>query len=180
MPAGHALRVSLSSSYWPWAWPSPEPVTLTLQDGRLRLPVRPRREEPEPPPFGAPEWGEPLAVETIEPGRTSREHSHDNGTHEIVFEWDVGGRRRLARRGPRWTTGASRPTGSSTGIRCRPPSRPVAARRSRDSWHARVDTHSAMSATASEFLVTQRLDAFEGDEQVYSRTWEFVFPRDGV
>ena len=29
VPAGHALRLALSPTYWPWIWPSPEPVTLT-------------------------------------------------------------------------------------------------------------------------------------------------------
>jgi hypothetical protein len=37
-----------------------------------------------------------------------------------------------------------------------------------------------MTCTATEFIVEQRLDAYEGDEQVYSRTWELSFPRDGV
>jgi hypothetical protein len=36
-----------------------------------------------------------------------------------------------------------------------------------------------MTSTATEFLVTQRLDAFEGDERVYTRKWEMRFPRDG-
>ena len=42
-PAGHRLRVALSSSYWPIAWPSPEPVVLTVRTGKsaLYLPVRP-------------------------------------------------------------------------------------------------------------------------------------------
>ena len=43
LPAGHRLRVAVSSTYWPWAWPSPEPVTLTLHGGTLELPVRPPR-----------------------------------------------------------------------------------------------------------------------------------------
>jgi hypothetical protein len=37
-----------------------------------------------------------------------------------------------------------------------------------------------MTATATEFLVTQELDAYEGDERVYARTWTLTFPRDGV
>ena len=51
---------------------------------------------------------------------------------------------------------------------------------SRGAWRTRVQTHSEMTATGVEFLVEQRLDAYEGDEQVYSRTWELSFPRDGV
>ncbi|HKL78580.1 MAG TPA: CocE/NonD family hydrolase, partial [Gammaproteobacteria bacterium] len=45
-PAGHRLRLSLSTSYWPLAWPPPEPVQLTLQTGvsEFVLPVRPPQE----------------------------------------------------------------------------------------------------------------------------------------
>ncbi len=37
-----------------------------------------------------------------------------------------------------------------------------------------------MSSTATEFLISQRLDAYEGEEQVYSRIWELSIPRDNV
>jgi hypothetical protein len=50
----------------------------------------------------------------------------------------------------------------------------------RGDWQTRVETESRMTSTATEFLVTQRLDAFEGDAEVYSRSWELAFPRDGV
>ena len=30
LPAGHRLRLAISTSYWPIAWPSPEPATLTI------------------------------------------------------------------------------------------------------------------------------------------------------
>ena len=101
VPAGHALRLAVSTVYWPWAWPSPEPVTLTLHGGRAP-PARPRapRDDPQPA-FGAPEQADALAVETIEPGRTNRTQTFDlaTGTHEIRFEWDVGGHRRLVEAG---------------------------------------------------------------------------------
>jgi hypothetical protein len=45
---------------------------------------------------------------------------------------------------------------------------------------ASAATESRMTGTAKEFRVDQRLDAFEGGERVYSRTWELTFPRDGV
>jgi uncharacterized protein len=47
-------------------------------------------------------------------------------------------------------------------------------------WHSRVETDSHMTATATDFLVTHALDAYEGDERVYARTWTLTFPRDGV
>ena len=62
-PAGHRIRVALSTAYWPIVWPSPEPVTLTVFAGRgsaLLLPVRApqaidRRLRPFAEPVTAPE-----------------------------------------------------------------------------------------------------------------------------
>ncbi len=183
MPAGHRLRVAISTSYWPWAWPSPEPVTLTLHGGRLLLPVRGRSEEPRPPPFEQPEWAEPLEVEVIEPGRTRRAHRHDpaTGSHELEFEWDVGGHRRLVEAGTEmldtnlttYRIVDGDPLSASVHVRC-------TSALGRGEWRTRVETDSRMRSTATEFLVAQRLEAFEGDDRVYERRWELAFPRDGV
>jgi putative CocE/NonD family hydrolase len=37
IPAGHRLRIAISTSYWPIAWPSPEPATVTVNPARSRL-----------------------------------------------------------------------------------------------------------------------------------------------
>ena len=50
----------------------------------------------------------------------------------------------------------------------------------RGDWHTRVETDSHMTATADEFLVTHTLDAYEGQERVFSRTWTLAFLREGV
>ncbi len=182
VPAGHALRVSVSTVYWPLVWPSPEPVTLTLHEGRLLLPVRERRDDPEPA-FGPPEQADPPAVETLEPGVTNRTHTLDiaTGEREICFEWDVGGRRRLVEAGTemfdtnlthyRITEGD--PLSAAVHVRC------VTAL-GRGPWQTRIETESDMTCTATEFLVTQRVDAYEGSDHVRSRTWDLRFPRDGV
>jgi len=182
IPVGHALRVAISTVYWPWAWPSPEPVTLTLHGGTLHLPVRPALEDPQPA-FGPPEQAGALAVETIEPGRTNRVQSFDlaTGVHEIRFEWDVGGHRRLVEAGTemadtnvttyRITEGD--PLSAEVRVRCM-------SALGRGDWQTRVETDSRMTSTATEFLVTQRLGAYEGGERVASRRWDLRFPRDGV
>ena len=62
-PAGHRLRLALSTSYWPMAWPPPEPVRLTvaLAGCRLLLPVRPPRPEDRAlRPLGEPVTAPPL------------------------------------------------------------------------------------------------------------------------
>jgi predicted acyl esterase len=40
-PAGHRVRLALSTAYWPMIWPCPEKATLLISGGALDLPVRP-------------------------------------------------------------------------------------------------------------------------------------------
>jgi hypothetical protein len=182
VPAGHALRLSLSTVYWPWAWPSPEPVTLTLHGGTLRVPLREPGDEPQPE-FGPPEQAGPLAQEILERGVTNRTQTYDlaTGTHEIRFEWDVGGHRRLVDAGTamadtnvttyRITDGD--PLSAEVHVACM-------SALGRGDWQTRIETESRMTATATEFLVSQRADAYEGADLVRSRAWELRFPREGV
>ena len=119
----------------------------------------------------------------LEPGETHRRHSHDpaTGAHEVEFEWDVGGHRRLVEAGTEmhdtnlttYRIVDGDPLSAEVHVRC-------SSALGRGDWQTRVDTESRMSSTATEFLVTQRLDAYEGDERIYSRSWELALPRDGV
>jgi putative CocE/NonD family hydrolase len=187
IPAGHRLRVAISTAYWPWAWPAPEPATLTVFAGpacRLELPVRPPQDaDAALAPFGEPEWSQPLGQEVLRSDPTSRTLSRDlaTGAHELTFRWDVGGRRRLAGNGVELddTNGTTYRIVDgdplSASVRCR-----CGSTLARGDWHTRVETDSRMTATTTEFLVTHALDAYEGDERVYARTWTLSFPRDGV
>src|SRR5204862_2099890 len=40
-PAGHRIRLALSTAYWPIIWPAPEKATLLIVGCTLDLPVRP-------------------------------------------------------------------------------------------------------------------------------------------
>ena len=44
----------------------------------------------------------------------------------------------------------------------------------RDDWHARVETSSTMSATEDEFLVSNDLQAYEGNTRVYAERLVFA------
>ena len=93
----------------------------------------------------------------------------------------MGGHRRLAGGGPElddsnvttYRIVDGDPLSASVRSRC-------SSTLARDGCHTRVETDSHMTATAGEFLVTHALDAYEGDERVYARTWTLRFPRDGV
>ena len=45
---------------------------------------------------------------------------------------------------------------------------------------AEIRTHSAMSCDATHFHLRDTLQAFEGDERIFERTWERSIPRDHV
>jgi hypothetical protein len=179
--------VAVSTAYWPWAWPSPEPATLTVfagPDSRLALPLRaPRDADAALPSFAAPEWSAPLEQEVLRSDPTSRTLGRDlaDGAHEMRFQWDVGGHRRLADGGPElddtnvttYRIVDGDPLSASVRARC-------SSTLARDGWHTRIETDSHMTATATDFLVTHALDAYEGDERVYARTWTLRLPREGV
>ena len=122
------------------------------------------------PDFGPPEWSAPLA------GRDDRARRHDaharpttrppartscasSGTSAAIAASSTAA--------SRWTTPTSRPTASSTATRCRPACACSAARRSAAARGARAWRPTAeMTATAAEFLVHHRLDAYEGDRRI--------------
>jgi hypothetical protein len=43
-----------------------------------------------------------------------------------------------------------------------------------------IDTRTHMHATATEFVITGTLDAYEGETRVFSREWDCRVPRDHV
>jgi hypothetical protein len=183
-PAGHRLRVAVSSSYWPWAWPSPESVTLTVLGGELALPVRPPRTEDEAlPDFGEPEQAPPLEVEHVAaaPGGRSIRRDLATGLVEQTFDWDVGGTVRLVpidlvsddASHVVYSITEGDPLSASVRFRAR-------TGMGRGEWSTRAEVTSTMTADAEAFNVTSALDAYEGATRVFARTWSWRFPRDHV
>src|SRR5262245_58750588 len=89
-PAGHRIRLALSTAYWPIAWPAPEPGPVTLYTGSstLTLPVRP----PDPaddvlPALPPVETAPPLGVTAHAPARTERVVHHDAISGEVTLDW---------------------------------------------------------------------------------------------
>jgi uncharacterized protein len=183
VPAGHRIRLAVSPTYWPWAWPSPEPVTLSLFSGgsTARLPVWTEPgEHPPPAHFADPERA-PMPPHEPLGGGSGREVRRDvgTGTVEVTSTGDAGHRllddgleyREQERDAFRITDGD-------------PLSATVRSDRTfsvgRGEWQTTVAVTSTMSATAAAFLVTNVLDAYEGDWRVFAKTWHIEVPRDFV
>lgn len=184
LPAGHCWRVALSPTHWPLIWPSPRPVTLTLFSGeasQLILPVRqPQPEEKQLPSFAPPEGAPPLPVETLRTGHIGRYKWVElvSGQTEVKNLFDFG-RIRFNDNGLEYedittniyTIHEGEPLSAT--VRC-----DQFLAYQRGDWQPRLETSSTMTADETHFHVNQRLDAYEGQTRVFTKTWRFIIPRD--
>jgi hypothetical protein len=184
-PAGHRVRLALSTSYWPIVWPSPAPTTVTIFTGAsvLTLPERPpRAEDTALPPFGEPEGAAPPAMTMLAPenGSSLWRYEEAAGIAEMAADYDSGLERFDA-------------TGIAAGMRISERYRiarddPLSAeaslawtiKRERGDWRVRVEAKIDLRSTADTFIVRQSLAAFEGDALVFARDWDREIGRDLV
>lgn len=182
-PAGHRLRLSVSSSYFPLVWPAPQPLTLTVHTGAsyLTLPERPSRSDDDGVrPLGPAEGAPPLAVEQITPpvetwevtrdlisGRITQEVITDKGYYRIP-DIDLTLRSRNEERFSCEHDDLGSLRGTTYTLRCL----------ERDDWQVSIETRTKLTSTETEFWIHAWLDAYEGDERVFSRDWHDRIPRD--
>ncbi len=188
-PAGHRLRLAISTCYWPVAWPSPEPATLTLHAGAsvLNLPVRPSRAEDDAlPPFARVETA-PSDVESALGVRTARRSvERDDARLETIY------------------TIASDEGDNLTCVRVEPIQLDIAQRSlkryiirdddplsaqaevehitmlRRNDWSTRIETHTRLTSSSDVFRLHATLDAYEQGTRIFSKRWDRSVPRDLV
>ncbi|GHC15940.1 CocE/NonD family hydrolase [Aidingimonas halophila] len=185
-PAGHAIRLSISTSYWPLAWPSPRPVTLTVTPGQSRLILPGRAPRPEEDdslrPFEAPEGAPPLAKTLIQPTqetwRVVRDLANDQTMLEVIndegaYRLDDIGMEIAVRVTERYSYVHGH-YDSVTGW--------TEWKRSfrRGDWCVKTLTRTRMTSDAESFRLRATLDAYEGETRVFSKTWDETLPRDLV
>ena len=160
IPAGHRVRLALSTAYWPMIWPSPETATLLILRGALDLPVRSAQaSDALLSPLPGPESAPPEAPTIFRRG--------DERIERIDrIDLELGS------------------TGKTTyHIEEADPLSAVADLRrtqtmSRGAWHIRVETEMRLSATRDSFQLQGRLRAAEGETEVCRRDWDLSIPRD--
>jgi uncharacterized protein len=158
-PAGHRIRVALSTGYWPMVWPSRETATVTIFGGTLDLPVRPPNEaDALLPSLPEPEMAPPEPSTVVRPG--------------VV---------RIDRIGLE--------LGAEGSFQCHvdddDPLSAVAEMRhiqtiSRDAWRTRIETRMQLSCTNDAFVLRAAMQAWEADQEVCRREWDYSVPRDLV
>jgi hypothetical protein len=159
-PAGHRVRLALSTAYWPMIWPSPEKATLLILGGTLDLPVRPpQATDALLPPLPGPELAPPetptmsrhgdMRIERID--RIGLELGTESKSTFHVEEDD--------------------PVSAMAELR-------RTETMSRDGWQIRIETQMRLSCTRDVFLLQGSLRAWEGANEVCRRDWDRSIPRE--
>lgn len=181
---GSRLRLALSTSYFPIVWPSPEATTLTIDTGRsfLDLPIRSDDSlDSKLKPFG-PAINGALKKTRIRPESHQNyvKQDWDTGRTELVVDWDDG-KWEVDETG--WRFGWKTPM--VMGIH---PEDPLSAEVyqgferefERDDIKVSFKGWTKMRATITDWVMTARIDAWEGGKAVFGRDYEFKVPRDHV
>ncbi len=188
IPAGHRLRLGLSTAYWPMIWPSSAPVTLSVRTGKsvLELPLRPPNENDQHlRAFDAPIAAAGTQHKKLRHLDMRRTVEVDLATNEMVYTLrsDGGefGGASLARLNEidldlgytmmkRYRILEDDPLSAQTEL-----SQSTLLRR--EGWVIRVDCRTRLTATAEAFQFTGDLEAFENDAPAASRQWTVAVPR---
>jgi predicted acyl esterase len=159
-PAGHRVRLALSTAYWPMIWPSPENATLRILGGTLDLPVRPpRTTDALLSPLPGPESAPPEKPTISRQGNMRVEHIERIG---LTLGTEGESRYHLDEGDPLSATAELRRTLAMA----------------RDAWQVRVQTQMRLSCTRDAFLLQADLRAWEGTQEVCHRKWDRSIPRD--
>ncbi len=188
LPAGHLLRLGLSTGYWPMIWPSPEPAMLSVETGSsvLELPVRPpRAEDAELRPFEP-----PMAA----PGSLHKKLRHlpmrrtieiDLASNEMVYtlrgdggEFGGAALARIEEIGldigytltKRYRIIEDDALSAATELA-------QSATLTRGDWSVRLECRTRLTATADAFQFSGTVQTFEGAEPFASRDWTLAIPR---
>jgi len=184
-PAGHRIRLAISTSYWPIAWPSPAAVVLTLRasESSLDLPVRPPAPgDAQLRPFAPPLAAQGTRAKMLRRLPLRRTLETDLATGETVYtlvsgEFDAA----LARIEPiemdlgytfqkRYRIAESDPLSAQTEVVQKTVMR-------RPGWSIRIECRTRLSATRDAFQFAADLEAYEGEEPVGQRSWQVTVPR---
>ncbi|OUE18925.1 Cocaine esterase [Clavibacter michiganensis] len=170
-PAGHRLRIAVSSAYWPWIWPHAREATLAVAPSRsaVTLPVWTRAED-DGVRFAEAVQATPIVIRPVPadpdaPVLPERSVSHDVATGEWTLDVDPGyGGSRVYPDGLVFTESSRETYRITEGD----PTSAVAESRwaiglEKPGWRARLETTSRVTADADAFRVVNTLKAWARD-----------------
>ncbi|MEO1680922.1 MAG: CocE/NonD family hydrolase [Pseudomonadota bacterium] len=181
VPAGHRIRVAVSTAYWPFIWPAPDAATLQIHTGEIALPVRSPASRDEwrfEEPAGAAAWD----AESLRRARYSRVRETDLTSGNVVMKVGIdGGEARDRAHGlitstrseERWTIHPDDPNSARSEIAW-------VTQMGRDAWQVRTACDTVLSADAAHWRWKARLRCWEDGALVFETAWDGSADRDEV
>ena len=150
-PAGHKVRLAISTAYWPMIWPSPEKATLLIFAGTLDLPQRSLNvADAKLSPFPEPETAPPEKPTIIHRDGVRIERIDRIGL-ELGTQWKS-----------QYHVEEDDPLSAVAELH-------NTQTMSRNDWQIRVETQMRLSSTRDAFLLQGSLRAFDGANEVCHR-----------
>jgi len=183
VPAGHSLRLALSTSYWPMAWPSPTNTRVTVYSdlSLLRLPLlRKNAVDALLTDFGSSVIGEPEATNSLRPVSQKRDIHYDSEQNLNVLEIVAdNGRTKFEETGMemgskslyRFSVGESDPLSAIAEYEWE-------WEYGRGDWQTRTHSYTKITCDATYFYLHAVSVAWECDHQIFCRQWDEKFKRD--
>jgi len=159
-PAGHRVRLAISTAYGPMIWPCPEKATLLISGGALDLPVRP--------PSAADALLSPLpGPESAPPEKPTMLRRGDMRVERIDrIDLELGAKGKW-----QYHVEENDPLSAVAELQ-------RTQTMSREAWQIRIETRMRLSCTRDAFLLEASLRAYEGEQEVCRRDWDRAIARD--
>lgn len=183
MPAGHRLRVAISSAYFPLVWPAREHATLEFDLGRssISLPLH-DLQTVSPSPFAEPEAAAPLVLHYERSPANTREVVSDAMSGRVTTRiHDDFGRYRFDDHGltveqvcdEKYSMLPNDPLSASSEQRW-------TYKAGRGEWQVEVKSVLRLTADVEKFMIEAVQTAWENGEQVHRQAWNEEVPRTAV
>lgn len=179
VPAGHSLRLALSTTYWPWIWPHGEEGSVTVDVGSSVLTL----DDLDPAVIGAAvisfEEAEQAAAMDIKPGpalapRPEREVKYEPQSESWTLTVDPNyGGNRIYPDGlqfgedalERYSISGNDPLTAKAESRWN-------VSLQREDWGVRIETHATVTADADHYLLHNEVRTFKDEQLFFEKTFE--------
>jgi len=178
VPAGHRLRIALSTSYWPFVWPSPERAALSVSKSCLNLPIKTGQNDLPvefEPPQRSPKW----QADTLRAASAMRDVAFDKNSNEHLtnIRNDFGefkdrhhGLVNGSVATERWSIKPEDPLSACGDIHWEQTG-------GRDDWHWRTDASLQITCDATHFYLQAKLTACNNDEVIFEQNYSDAIER---
>ncbi|MCY0095587.1 CocE/NonD family hydrolase [Hoeflea ulvae] len=174
IPAGHRLRIAVSTACWPFIWPTPERATVTLEAGKLALPLRTVIADADECSFEKPVGATPWQHENLRPSASTRQSETDPATGVVTTTiFNDAGENRDSDHGlvsgstthETWSIHPDDPLSATSHIRWEQTI-------GRDHWQTATVAEMKMRCDRDWFYITGKLVATENGEVMFDKDWD--------